>query len=186
MKQVPVIIFGAGGVGSALLRQIVNGRTHTATRNQIRFDIVATVDSRSCLWNPSGLSDKQILAVVARKVDGELADKSGVSRPSDVEIVTRAAEAGLENGIVVDVTAVSGMEPVLDTALDRGYGLVLANKKAFAGSWSRRRWRRIPTSRKYLLGSDCRTSRRLRHRTWIRRSWSARRNPAHWRCWRSR
>lgn len=136
MKQVPVIIFGAGGVGSALLRQIVNGRTHTATRNQIRFDIVATVDSRSCLWNPSGLSDEQILAVVARKVDGELADKSGVSRPSDVEIVTRAAEAGLENGIVVDVTAVSGMEPVLDTALDRGYGLVLANKKAFAGSWS--------------------------------------------------
>lgn len=136
MKHIPVIILGAGGVGSALLNQIVNGRSHTATRNQIHFDVVAAADSRSCLWNPTGLSDEQLLAVFARKAAGGLADDSGAARPSDVEIVVRAAEAGLKHVIVVDVTAVSGMEPVLDKALESGYGLALANKKAFAGPWA--------------------------------------------------
>jgi len=38
--------------------------------------------------------------------------------------------------IVVDVTAVPGLEPTLDRALELGYGVVLANKKAFAGPWA--------------------------------------------------
>lgn len=136
MKHIPVIILGAGGVGSALLRQIVDGRAHTAARNHIHFDVVAAVDSRSCLWEPTGLSDAQILAVVARKAAGRLADDSGAARLNDIEIVTQAAEVGLEHVIVVDVTAVSGMEPVLDKALELDYGFALANKKAFAGSWT--------------------------------------------------
>ncbi|MCZ7670099.1 MAG: hypothetical protein M5U34_24450 [Chloroflexi bacterium] len=55
MKQVPVILFGAGGVGSALLTQLVNGRSHTAARNHIQFNIMAVCDSRTWLWQPGEL-----------------------------------------------------------------------------------------------------------------------------------
>lgn len=133
MKQIPVILFGAGGVGSALLRQIVHGRARAAERNNCTFDVVGVADSKSCLWNPAGLSDEQLLTAVARKAAGESVTDDGTARPTDLEILDRAAAAGLQHAIVVDVTAVEGMEPVLDRALALGYGLALANKKAFAG-----------------------------------------------------
>ena len=130
MKQIPVILFGAGGVGSALLRQIVNGRSNLATRNQVQFNVVAVCDSRSWQLDPAGLSDQQLLDIVARKANGE---PVGGKRPSNLETLNALAEAGLENVVVVDITAADGLEPVVDRALELDYGVVLANKKIFAG-----------------------------------------------------
>ena len=135
MKHVPVFIFGAGGVGATVMQQIVNGRSRVATRNDCHFDVVTVADSKSCLWEPAGLSDEQLLKAIALKQDGYPVNYTGLARPTDLEILLRASEAGVEAGIVVDVTAVSGMEPLLDTALELGYSLALANKKAFAGEW---------------------------------------------------
>jgi len=135
MKQIPVIILGAGGVGSALLRQIVDGREQVAARNQCYFAVVAVTDSKSCLLNTAGLDDAALLAVVARKQQGLAVNSDGGVRPSEIEVIDQVRQAGWEKGIVVDVTAVDGMEPVLDHALDAGYGVVLANKKALAGPW---------------------------------------------------
>ncbi len=132
-KQIPVIIFGAGGVGRALLQQIVEGRETVATRNQLYFNVVAVADSRRWLWQPAGMADEQLLAVIQAK---KTRQNLGVERPDGVTIIEQAAQAGLENGIVVDVTALEGMEPVLDKALAIGWGVVLANKKALAGPWA--------------------------------------------------
>lgn len=129
MKQVPVILFGAGGVGSALLRQIVNGRSNLTNRNQIQFNIVAVCDSRSWQLEPGGLSDQQLLDIVARKANGE---PVGEKRPSNKETLNILAESGLKNVVVVDITAADGLEPVVDRALELDYGVVLANKKIFA------------------------------------------------------
>ncbi|PID86677.1 MAG: hypothetical protein CSB13_03340 [Chloroflexi bacterium] len=131
MKQVPVILFGVGGVGSALLRQIVNGRSHFESRNQLYFNVVAVCDSRSWLFAPEGLTAQQLLDIVARKAQGEAV---GEERPSNLETLNMLAAAGLENVVVVDVTAADGLEPVVDRALALDYGVVLANKKIFAGS----------------------------------------------------
>ena len=60
MKNVPVLLFGAGGVGQALLRQIVASRARVAERTGFHFTVVAMVDSRSWIWDPAGLSDAQI------------------------------------------------------------------------------------------------------------------------------
>ncbi len=133
MKHIPVILFGAGGVGSAVLRQIVDGRSTTTVRNHIRFNVVGVCDSRTWLFQPDGLSDERLRDVVARKAQGQ---PVGEERPSTLEIINLLAETGLEQVIVVDVTAVSGLEPTLDRALELGYGVVLANKKAFAGPWA--------------------------------------------------
>jgi len=129
MKQVPVILFGAGGVGSALLKQIVNGRSNLATRNQIQFNVVAVCDSRTWQIEPVGLTDEQLLAIIERKANGE---PVGEKRPSNLETLNVLAEAGLKNVVVVDITAADGLEPVVDRALDLDYGVALANKKIFA------------------------------------------------------
>ncbi len=142
MKRVPVIVFGVGGVGQALLRQIVNGRLATAVRNQIQFDVVAAADRKSLAWEPEGLSDAQLLGIIEAKQMGlpanpESGRQTRISgeRPSNRDILDFAPAAELENVIVVDVTAQAGMEPIIDRALQLGYGVVLANKKALAGPW---------------------------------------------------
>jgi homoserine dehydrogenase len=134
MKEIPVIMFGAGGVGRSLLAQIVESRPALAARNQIVFKLVAVADSRTWRWQPHGMSAEEIGQMVAAKAAGGLVGEA--ERPSLTEILQQAAAAGIERAVVVDVTAEDGLEPVIDTALDLGYGLALANKKPFAGPWA--------------------------------------------------
>jgi homoserine dehydrogenase len=74
-----------------------------------------------------------LLDIIAAKAKGQpLSEK----RPSALKMVEMAHGAGLRDVIVVDVTAEAGMEPVIDRALDLGYSVVMANKKALAGPWA--------------------------------------------------
>lgn len=132
MKQIPVILLGAGGVGQALLRQIIATRDQIAGRAGIRFDVVAVVDSATWQWAPHGLDDVALQTVINRKRKGE---RLGESQPGAAEVVSEARKSGLQAAQVVDVTAAGGMEPALSTALDAGYGVILANKKPLAGPW---------------------------------------------------
>lgn len=136
MKRVPVIIFGAGGVGQALMKQIVHGRTQALTRNQCHFDIIAVADSQSCLWSANGLTDEQLLTLIQDKRAGRPVNSVPEERPTDMDILETAVAASLENVTIVDVTAAAGMEPVIDRALDLQYSVVLANKKPLAGPWA--------------------------------------------------
>jgi homoserine dehydrogenase len=132
MKQIPVTIFGAGGVGRALLRQIVAGRQVVAERCQSHFQIVAVLDSRGWLWQPAGLSDEQLGQIAASKSSGESLPGD---RPENEAVLELLAEAGMGQGMIVDVTAAKGMETVIDRALEAGAAVVLANKKPLAGPW---------------------------------------------------
>lgn len=132
MKHIPVIIFGVGGVGRALLRQIVDTRDLVASRNHCRFDVVSVLDSRSWLWQPAGLGDDQLLQIIYAKEAGQ---RIGGKRPGGLQVLAQLPEAGLERGLVVDNTAADDMEPIIDKALGAGYGVVLANKKPLTGPW---------------------------------------------------
>ncbi len=143
MKQIPVIILGAGGVGQALLQQIIDGRSRAAERNQIQFNVVAVADRRSLVWDPLGMSDLQIVSIIEAKRLGLPANPDQPplphlpgERPSNLDIIDFALAAELGNVIIVDVTAESGMESVYDRALETGFSVVMANKKALAGPWS--------------------------------------------------
>ncbi len=136
MKQVSVMLFGAGGVGQALLQQIVNGRSTTAARNNCHLNVVCVADSQSAAWDANGLSDDQLQAIVTAKRQGQPVDAAGQKRPSNRELLAQAANANLPNLILVDVTAAAGMEPLLDATLDQGHRVVLANKKPLAGPWN--------------------------------------------------
>ncbi len=132
MKHIPVIILGSGGVGRALLRQILTGRGVTASRNDLRFDLVAVTDSRSWLWAPGGLEDGRLRQAIADKYAGRL---WGEEKPAAQAILEQARDAEIEGAILVDVTAASDMEPTIDRALSLGFSVVLANKKPLAGPW---------------------------------------------------
>jgi homoserine dehydrogenase len=134
MIRVPIILFGAGGVGRALLQQLIDSKVRVAERNQIDFQVVAVADSQSWLFEPDGMGIGALRDVMLAKKNGRFLAPD-TSRPTDLEIVQYVAAAGVERAIVVDVTAVSGMEPVFDFALEQGYGVALANKKAMAGPW---------------------------------------------------
>jgi homoserine dehydrogenase len=133
-RNIPVLIFGAGGVGCSLIEQIVTSRTVVAGRNQARFEIVGLVDSRSWRWQPAGLGDDELTQLVAHKKSSQplgLAD-----RPGNVEILEEVAASAPDGLTVVDVTAEDGMEPLINRALDLGCGVALANKKPLAAPWA--------------------------------------------------
>ncbi len=132
MKEIPVVLFGAGGVGRALLRQIVAGRQVAADRCRTHFNVVAVLDSRGWNWQPDGLGDEQLEQIEASKAAGE---GLGGDRPENEAVLSLLATSGLGDGLIVDLTAADGMEPVIDGALAGGYGVVLANKKPLAGPW---------------------------------------------------
>ncbi|MFT7587223.1 MAG: homoserine dehydrogenase [Cellvibrionaceae bacterium] len=133
MKEIPVIIFGIGGVGHTLIQQIIASRSAIANSNSVTFKIVALIDSRQWLFVPKGISDSDLTAAVERKAAGN--PLGGSERPSAENLMSTIVETGIKNAIVLDVTAVEGMEPAIDLALASGYGIALANKKPHAGLW---------------------------------------------------
>jgi homoserine dehydrogenase len=133
MKRIAVTLFGCGGVGRALLRQIIAGRVTMARRNQVQFDVVGIVDSQSWLWELNGLDINQIERVLVAKERGH---RVGAERPTVQEIMNLLKGTQYDDSVIVDMTAADSMEPVIDQALENGYGVVLANKKPLAGPWS--------------------------------------------------
>ncbi len=133
MNDTPIIIFGLGGVGRALLEQVVESREQVAARNRRRLAVVAVADSQSWLWDPAGLDDEQLRQIVAAKKKRKPWGHG--ERPAALELLQEVEGAGVERAIVADLTAAGGMEPVLDHALDTGYGVALANKRPLVGPW---------------------------------------------------
>lgn len=133
MKETPVIILGLGGVGRALLQQIVESRQQLAARNRRRLSVVAAADTQSWLFDPAGLDDEQLQQIVTAKKRRQPWGQQ--DRPPDLELLQEIERAGVESAIVVDLTAAGGMEPLLNHALDLEYGVALANKKPLVGPW---------------------------------------------------
>jgi len=129
MQQLPIILFGLGGVGRALVRQVLDGRDFHAEQYDLDLRFLALCDSRSALIEPmEGLHDQQIEEALALKAAGQslAAHDLGGSQDDLAAIVDIAGRPG---AVVVDCTASEQTLPALYFALDRSYKVVLANKK---------------------------------------------------------
>ncbi len=132
IHTVPLIVFGVGGVGRALLRQIVASRRLHAERFGVRLQVVALADSRGAVVEPDGLGDEALRAIEQLKAQGtSLAETPQGYLATDTRAIIDGA--GTDGAIVVDCTATDAIIPALEMALDRGYGIVLANKKPLTG-----------------------------------------------------
>lgn len=133
MNETPVIIFGLGGVGRALLEQILESQAQGAARNRCSLCVVAVADSESWLCDPAGLGLEQLQEIVAAKKARRPWGQG--KRPADLALLQEVEEGGVTGAIVADLTASGGMEPALNHALEAGYGVALANKKPLVGPW---------------------------------------------------
>jgi len=134
MKEIPLLIYGLGGVGRALLQQIVEQRSAHARYYGIRWNLLAVADSSSALARKTGFSDDEIGQIVRHK-----AEKKPLSalRWGEKTAGGRAllAAYGRPGTIVVDTTAAETTITVLEEAVARRYGIVLANKKPLTATW---------------------------------------------------
>ena len=133
MKTIPVLLLGAGGVGRALIQQIIDGRETVAARAGIRLTVRLVADSQRWVRADEELTDADLHNILLAKQKRETV---GEPRPDPAEMVAVYADQAAGPAILVDVTAADGMEPALNAALDQGYGVVLANKKPLAGPWA--------------------------------------------------
>ncbi len=136
MKQVPVIILGVGGVGRALLRQLVRRRSYHEQRFGVFLNVVVVADSGGAVVSSEGLTDEELDQIVAHKESGRsLADyPSGYFQNQARDLVDLFAAPGT---IVVDVTATEATYDALVLAMERRARIVLANKIPLAGPYDR-------------------------------------------------
>ena len=129
MRDLPIILFGVGSVGRALLRQIVEQRSWHADQYGLRLDVLAVCDSSGALIETChGLDDALLTEIVAHKAAGNrlAAHRAGGPQSDLMGIVD---VAGRNHTVVVDCTASTATVDALLYALDRHYAVVLANKK---------------------------------------------------------
>ena len=129
MRDLPVILFGGGGVGRSLLRQILEHRSLHAIQYGLTLRLMAVCDSNGAIIEPSeGIADETLHEIVTLKEGGGgLADHAeGGPQGDSYSIVDIAGRAGT---VVVDCTASEATVPGLLYALDRRYKVALANKK---------------------------------------------------------
>lgn len=129
MHELPVILFGVGGVGRSLLQQIVAHRSLHALRYGLTLQILAVCDRDGAALDPShGLDDETLCQIIAYKSGGGRLSSHplGGAQGDLAGIVDIAGRAG---AVVVDCTATSATIPALLFALERRYKIVMANKK---------------------------------------------------------
>lgn len=129
MHRSSIILFGVGGVGGALIRQIVQNRAHHAAEYNLDLSILAVCDRDGAVVALSdAIDDATLLDIVDFKADkGRLADHNQGGPQHDLEAVVNIAAR--PDTIVVDCTATETTAPALIAALARGYRVALANKK---------------------------------------------------------
>ncbi len=126
-RNVPLIILGVGGVGRALLEQILDRRPYHANLYNIALQVVAVADRNGACVSPKGLTDAELRQVIAHKAQGgRLADLSFGYHQSNVRDIVDLE--GSAESIIVDLTATDATYDALMLARQRGAGIVLANK----------------------------------------------------------
>ena len=133
MQELPIILLGAGGVGRALIQQIVANRGLHAVQFGLTLAVLAVCDRDGAVLaldhrRETGLDDPTLLDLVRFKAEGKrLAEHSLGGPQNDLSAVVDIA--GRHGAVVVDCTASAETAHALLFALERKYKVVLANKK---------------------------------------------------------
>ncbi|MCB0064865.1 MAG: hypothetical protein KDE19_22225, partial [Caldilineaceae bacterium] len=128
MRVIPIIQLGVGGVGAALVRQILANREFHGETYGLQLQYVALCDSNGAVIESHGMADDFLETLLAWKAEGKrLADHEQGGKQNNLAAIVDIA--GRDGAVVVDCTASDNTVPALTTALDRGYSIALANKK---------------------------------------------------------
>ncbi len=136
-KVVPLVQFGLGSVGRALVRQVLEARLFHERQLGLELSYLALCDSGGQIIEAEGLPDGELRAILELKAaGGSLAEyPAGTLSSGGVFLIEAVTTWGIEGAIVLDLTASDDMQESLLRARERGYALVLANKIPLAGPW---------------------------------------------------
>jgi len=132
MQEIPVVQLGLGGVGQALIEQMLVAQAAGVAdrRWRARPRWVAVADSRGLLYRAQGVSTSDLRLILDLKRRGAGLDSiDGFMPGGSGNLMDCVMNRKGPPGIIVDVTAASGMEGLLLSAIERGWGVVLANKR---------------------------------------------------------
>jgi len=118
-KKINIAIFGHGGVGGALINQILKSRSDIEKRKAINLNVFAIANSK-----------KQLLSKNGVETNWEDAIKTVETESSIEDIIAFAKENHLENLIAVDNTASPNFYENYIPLIEAGFDLVSSNKIA--------------------------------------------------------
>jgi homoserine dehydrogenase len=129
MTAIPLIQLGLGGVGRALVQQVLQQRERLAQRYNIEFSYLALLDSSAALYDPNGLSTADLEAALAAKSQGQsLRSQAKARQIGDWRELVPSQPA-----IIIDVTAQDGLEAAFAELVGLGHRIALANKRPLCG-----------------------------------------------------
>jgi bifunctional aspartokinase / homoserine dehydrogenase 1 len=130
MSDTNLLLLGVGAIGRELLRQLATN--HRASTRQIR--VCGLIDRSGYVCDPAGLSWKHVMELRTLKEAGTSLARidGGTACTPETSVATLTARLPRRR-ILVDATA-ADTQPLLETALQRGFDLVLANKLPLAGA----------------------------------------------------
>jgi homoserine dehydrogenase len=126
LQTQPIFLLGFGGVGRALLRQLIAARAIHTQRRNLKLNVVGISDSSGVFFDTHGLADARLQNLLDRKAKGEIVIDIGQTLDDVVSLLPART-------IIVDTTATDRVVPFMLKAKQLGHGVVLANKLPLAG-----------------------------------------------------
>ncbi|APY11447.1 bifunctional aspartate kinase/homoserine dehydrogenase I [Seonamhaeicola sp. S2-3] len=118
-KKINIAIFGHGGVGGALINQILKSKDDIEKRKGINLNVFAIANSKKLLLDKKGVNSNWEKAIASSTLESSIDD-----------IITYAKNHHLENLIAVDNTASSTFYQNYIPLIEAGFDLVSSNKIA--------------------------------------------------------
>jgi bifunctional aspartokinase / homoserine dehydrogenase 1 len=118
-KKINIAIFGHGGVGGALINQILKSKDEIEKRKGINLTVFAIANSQKLLLNKKGVENKWKDAIKTSSIESSIQN-----------IIEYAKNNHLENLIAVDNTASSAFYKNYVPLIEAGFDLVSSNKIA--------------------------------------------------------
>lgn len=130
MRRIPLLQIGVGGVGRALIEQVLWFNERRSRELGFRFAYIGLADRASAIVDDERIPPTVLLeAVAAKRGGGSLIDV-----PSGGPLVDWHNLLTPSPCVVIDLTAQDGAETQLAAAVADGHRVVLANKKPLCGS----------------------------------------------------
>jgi bifunctional aspartokinase / homoserine dehydrogenase 1 len=119
VKKLNVVALGKGNVGQAFIEQVLLSREQIKARKNLDIRIVAVVDSKKFLFQPSGIKEDWLTKL------------NQSSHTSDLnEVLHLIAENHLENVVIIDNTASSEITNNYPLFAEFGADIIASNKIA--------------------------------------------------------
>jgi bifunctional aspartokinase / homoserine dehydrogenase 1 len=123
-----VVLLGFGRVGRALATLIAT----SPAKHRVR--IVGLLDRSGYVFDARGLPEKRLRSLAEQKDGGALLTSIGGKPAGALEALGFMSSHAVSRPVLVDVTS-DETSPILHAAIERGFDIVLANKRPLAGSW---------------------------------------------------